>query len=110
VADLTLPVATAVPSHVAVTALSSALRLRTLGTRATAALPRAKMPAKTVHVKLAVGKSAAVTTATPPAPPRAALPVPVTSLHAAPSLLVPATSSPTPLQAKALPSAAARAC
>jgi hypothetical protein len=30
------------------------------------------MPAKTVHVKLAVGKSAAVTTATPPAPPRAA--------------------------------------
>jgi hypothetical protein len=105
-AVLTLPVVTTV----VVTALSNALHPLTLGTRVTAALPRAKTHARTVHVKAAAGKSVVVTTATPHVLPPAARRVQVTSSPAAPSSLVPATSNHTP-QAKALQaSVAALAC
>ena len=103
VAVLTLPVAT---TGVAI-ALNSVLHPHTLGTRATADLPHVKTRAKMAHVKVAVGKSVAVTTAMQPGQPHAAQPV--ISLHAAPNNLVPATSSHTP-QAKVLPSAAVHAC
>ena len=107
VAVLTLPeaVTTAV-----VTALSSALHLRTLGTRATAALPRAKTHARTVHVKAAAGKIVVVTTATPPVLPLAVQRVQVTSLPAAPSSLVPATSNPMLLAKVLQASVVAPAC
>jgi hypothetical protein len=94
---------------VVVIALSNALHPLTPGTRATAVLPHVKTLAKMAHVKVAAGKSVALTTAMQPGQPHAALRVPVTSLHAAPSNLVPATSSHTLLQAKAPPSAVARA-
>ena len=55
-----------------VTALNSAAHLHTLGTKATAALPHAKTLARTVHVKVAAGKTVVVTTATPPVLPPAA--------------------------------------
>jgi hypothetical protein len=93
---------------VVVTALNSVAHLLTHGTKATAALPHVKMHARTVHVKVAAGKTVAATTATQHAPPLAALLA--TSSPVAPSSLVPATSSHTP-QAKALQaSVAARAC
>ena len=89
--------------------MSNALHPLTLGTRATAVLPHVKTLAKIPHVKVAAGKSVALTTAMQPGQPHAELRVPVTSLHAAPSNLAPATSNPTP-QAKALPSAVVHAC
>jgi hypothetical protein len=109
VAVLTLPVVTTATTPVAVTALNSVLLQRTLGTKATAALPHVKTRAKTAHVKVAAGKSVVVTTAMQLGPPPAALRVQVTSSPAAPSSLVPATSNRTP-QAKALQSAAVHAC
>jgi hypothetical protein len=102
VAVLMPPVATTV----VVTALSSVAHLRTPGTRATAALLRAKMLAKTAHVKAAAGKIVVVTTGMPHVLPPAAQRVQVTSSPAAPSNLVPATSNRT-LQAKALPASVA---
>jgi ribosomal protein L10 len=91
-----------------VIALSNVLPPHTLGTVATAALPHAKTPAKTDHVKVAAGKTVVVTTATLPALPHAAQLV--TSSPVAPNSLVLATSNPTP-QAKALQAnAAARVC
>jgi hypothetical protein len=97
---------------VVATVLSSVLRRLTPGTVATAALRHAKTLAKMARVKVAVaGKSAVVTTATLHAQPHAARRVLATNLHAAPSSLVPATSNPTPLRAKALQaSAVVHAC
>ena len=105
VAVLTLPVAV---TTAVVTALNSAAHLRTPGTKATAALHRVKTPVKTVHVKVAVGKSVAVITAMQPdQPPEVLLAI---NLAVAPNPSAPATSSLTPLPAKALPSAAVHAC
>jgi hypothetical protein len=87
-----------------VTVLNNAAHRRTPGTRATAALPHAKTLAKMVHVKVAAGKTVVVTTATPLAPHLAARQV--TSSHADPNSLVPATSNPM-LRAKALQASAA---
>jgi hypothetical protein len=104
-ADVLTPL---VVTTVVVTALNSAAHQPTHGTKATAALPRVKMHAKTVHVKAAAGKTVAETTATQLVQPLVALLA--TSSPVAPSSLVPATSSHTP-QAKALQaSVAARAC
>jgi hypothetical protein len=86
--------------------LNSVQRQPILGTRATAALPRVKTRAKTVLVKVAVGKSAAATTVTQPVQHHAVQPVPVTSLPVAPSNLAPATSNRM-LQAMALQASAA---
>ena len=95
---------------VAVTALSSAALLLTLGIVATAARPHAKMHVKTVLVKVAAGKSVAVITATPLVQPHVGQQGRATSLLAAPNSSVPATSNPTLRLAKALLSAAALAC
>jgi hypothetical protein len=81
--------------------LNNVLPPRTLGTKATAALPRAKTPARTAHVKVAAGKTVVVTTAMPPVLPHAVQRVLVTSSPVAPSNLVLATSNLT-LLAKAL--------
>ena len=90
--------------------MNSAAHLPTLGTRATAALPHVKTPAKTALAKVVAGKSVVVTTATPPAQPHAVQQVLVTSLHAAPSSLVLATSSPMPLAKALQASVVAPAC
>ena len=86
--------------------MSSAAHLHTLGTKATAALHHAKTLARTVHVKVADGKTVAATTETPPVLHHAAQPV--TSSPAAPSSLVLATSNRM-VRVKAQPSAAAHA-
>jgi hypothetical protein len=99
-----------VVSTAAVTALSSAAHLRTLGTKATAALPHVKTLARTVHVKVAAGKTVVVTTATPLVQHHVARQERATSLHAVPSSSAPATLNPMVQRAKALPSAAALAC
>jgi superfamily II DNA/RNA helicase len=95
-ADVLTPL---VVTTVVVTVLNSAAHQPTHGTKATAALPRVKMHAKTVHVKAAAGKTVAETTATQLVQPLVALLA--TSSPVAPSSLAPATSSPTP-QAKVM--------
>jgi hypothetical protein len=99
-----------VVTTVAVSALSSEAHLLTLGTVATAALPRVKTHVKTALVKVAAGKTVVVTTAMPLVQHHAARLGRATSLLAAPSSLVPAISNPTRRLAKALPNAAALAC
>ena len=93
-----------VATTVAVTALNSVLHPHTLGTRATAVQPHAKM----AHVKLVAGKSGVVTTAMQPGQPHAALLAINLPVVLSPS--APATSSLTQPQAKALQSAVAHAC
>ena len=87
-AVLTPPVVTTAAVE---TALSNVVLPRTLGTKATAALHRAKTPVKTVLVKAVAGKTVVVTTAMPPALPLAAQRV--TSSPVVLSSLVPATSN-----------------
>jgi hypothetical protein len=109
---LTRPVGTTATTTVAETVLSNALRPLTPGIVATAVLPPVQTLAKMARVKVAVaGKTAAVTTAMQLAQRHVALQVLATSLHAGPSNLVPATSNPTQLRAKAqLANAAAHVC
>lgn len=85
---------------VAVTALSNALLPPTHGTVATTVVHRVKTHARMVHVKVAAGRNVAAITAMQHAPHHAARLA--TSLHADPSSLAPATSSPTLQRAKAL--------
>ena len=99
-------VATAVMTTAAVTVLNSVRLQPILGTKAIAALPRVKTRVKTVLVKVAVGKSAAVTTATQPVQHHAVPPAPVTSLPVAPNKLAPAISN-RKLQVMALQASAA---
>lgn len=85
---------------VAATALSNAPLPPTHGTVATTVVHRVKTHTRMVHVKVAAGTSVAAITAMQHAPPLAARLA--TSLHADPSSLAPATSSPTLQRAKAL--------